>query len=327
MHDNTYELLKFNLEQKCLFYKCTGDTWKQKAYDNALSTFRANADKNINTEDDIKKIKLGKNITARCIWMLQNKRNLPDVDEQHLNIQAIETLSKVYNIGTKKASELVNKHNILTVTDLASHAHLLNDKQKVGLKYHHQIVEKIPYAEIVLHAKLLEKYVHDADVHTPFEIVGSFRRQASYSGDIDVIIRSQNPNVLKCIVSRMQLNNYVPVDGVLALGAKKFMGICRIDDDNIYRRIDILVTNVNEYPFALLYFTGCKEFNVKFREHAKSKGFQLNEKMLYRISDKIAINLPDEKAIFDVLGVQYIPPNMRYVHNFKILGSSSNTVM
>ena len=33
----------------------------------------------------------------------------------------------------------------------------------------------------------------------------------------------------------------------------------------------------NEFPFALLYFTGSKEFNKAFRYFAKKQGYTLNE--------------------------------------------------
>ena len=53
--------------------------------------------------------------------------------------------------------------------------------------------------------------------------------------------------------------------------------------DSIPRRIDIIYCPPNEYPFAILYFTGSGPFNVKMREYASKKGFRLNEKGLIEL--------------------------------------------
>ena len=47
----------------------------------------------------------------------------------------------------------------------------------------------------------------------------------------------------------------------LFLGNKKYNGICKLGRKGIGRRIDIMYTKPEEYPFAILYFTGSGEFN------------------------------------------------------------------
>ena len=41
--------------------------------------------------------------------------------------------------------------------------------------------------------------------------------------------------------------------------------------------LDIIETTKEDYPFALLYFTGSGPFNVKMRKQALSLGYSLNE--------------------------------------------------
>ena len=43
------------------------------------------------------------------------------------------------------------------------------------------------------------------------------------------------------------------------------------------RRIDIMYKSPEEYPFAVLYFTGSAEFNVKMRNDLLERGYTLNE--------------------------------------------------
>ena len=45
----------------------------------------------------------------------------------------------------------------------------------------------------------------------------------------------------------------------------------------IGRRIDIMYTTPDQYPFAILYFTGSSEFNQKMRAEMLERGMTLNE--------------------------------------------------
>ena len=89
-----------------------------------------------------------------------------------------------------------------------------------------------------------------------------------------------------------------------------FMGICK-DDNNIHRRIDIKVYNKEEFPFALLYFTGSAYFNRSMRLFAKKKGYHLSDKEL---SDRITgVKIPcnSEEDIFKALALKYQKPEER----------------
>ena len=71
-----------------------------------------------------------------------------------------------------------------------------------------------------------------------------------------------------------------------------------------------------EYPFAILYFTGSKTFNTVMRNKALKLGFSLNEHGLYKMIDgkkthKISHHFPDEQSIFDFLKIEYKAPEKR----------------
>ena len=57
---------------------------------------------------------------------------------------------------------------------------------------------------------------------------------------------------------------------------KKIYGISTIDN-KYFRRIDIMFTKPEEYPFAILYFTGSGEFNVNMRNKLLDLGYTINE--------------------------------------------------
>ncbi len=63
----------------------------------------------------------------------------------------------------------------------------------------------------------------------------------------------------------------------ISLGESKFMGVCRLDDESKVRRIDIRVMPSDQFPCALLYFTGSDMFNQRIRARALEMGYTLNE--------------------------------------------------
>ena len=97
------------------------------------------------------------------------------------------------NFKAKKAKELVDK-GINTIDELRERqTELLNDIQRVGLKYYEQIQERIPRSEIQEYETMFKTtFEHVFVPDSAFEIVGSYRRGATTSGDIDVIITGKN---------------------------------------------------------------------------------------------------------------------------------------
>ena len=72
-------------------------------------------------------------------------------------------------------------------------------------------------------------------------------------------------------------------------------------------------TNINEYPFSVLYFTGSDEFNKIFRMKCLEKGYTINEYGIKKNDTKEDINyeFKNEKDIFDFLNIQYVEPSQR----------------
>jgi DNA polymerase (family 10) len=62
---------------------------------------------------------------------------------------------------------------------------------------------------------------------------------------------------------------------------------------------------------ALQYFTGSKEHNVVLRTAAIKKGLTLNEYGLFRIEDNESMAAGSEEEIYNRLGYEWIPPELR----------------
>lgn len=95
------------------------------------------------------------------------------------------------------------------------------------------------------------------------------------------------------------------------------MGVCMLPGHTIHRRIDIRVYPLNEWPLALLYFTGSGHFNRSMRLWARKNGYHLSDHSINkRFSDGMEgepIPVKTEEDIFRILGLEYKPPEERDV--------------
>ena len=236
---------------------------------------------------------------------------LPIIEREKANPENI--FSDIYGVGPKKAKEIVTDKQITTIAQLREKQdEVLNDIQKIGLKYYEDILQPIPRAEIDEYAKVF-KEVFDSvktDEADHYEIVGSYRRGKSTSGDIDVILTSSDARVFTKWVDAL-LKRKIILE-VLSRGKTKCLVITRLGDRTA-RRVDFLFSSPEEYPFAILYFTGSKGFNAAMRGHALKTGVSLNEHGFSKIvakkkEEKLDVVMKSERDIFDYLGLEYKEP-------------------
>ena len=300
-----------------------GEPFRAKAYKKAQETV-ASWPSNITTVAQLKGApnigttvmeKLNEYVNTGKIQLIEEEKNNP-----------VNVLTDVYGIGPKKAAELVTVHGIQSIAQLRSRTDLLNDVQRVGLKYYEDILLRIPRAEIELYRGAFS----GASVasNATCEIVGSYRRGASESGDIDVIITSAcassasstgkdkgaSEHPFELFVNHLIERNVIIE--VLSRGACKCLVIAKIGQESSARRVDFLFSPKEEYPFALLYFTGSKLFNTMMRQSALDLGFTMNEHGFSLLQHGVktpvhSSSFKTEKCVFDFLNMEYVSPDKR----------------
>ena len=251
-------------------------------------------------------------------------------------IQLLETersdpsnlLAAIHGIGPKRAAELValgyksvdelqrgvDAMVPATATTPASPA-ILNNVQMMGMKYRDDISQRIPRMEIVAFNSYMAGIV-DTVADTSYEIVGSYRRGAADSGDIDIIFTgTAGAAGMKSVMDTLAANGTIVE--FLSRGKTKSMCIAKLDATaTIHRRVDFLYASPKEFPFAILYFTGSKAFNVVMRHEALKQGYSLNEHGLYTMIDKkkgamVETEFSSETSIFEFLGMAMKSPEER----------------
>ena len=290
----------------------TGDVMKARAYNRARDTIQS-------IGDDIKSVEQLKNtptIGATIYDRLEEYTKTGKVAllEQYQNDPLI-LFTNVYGIGPKKAEELVKQHHIRSIEELREKQDLvLNNIQRIGLKYYEDILERIPRNEIAKYDCELMKTFKKVSENSPtyYEVVGSYRRGATNSGDIDIIITSDDRSVFHRVLD--ELISKKMIIEVLSRGDTKCLVVAKLTPRSKARRVDFMFTTRKEYPFAILYFTGSKDFNTAMRAHALRMGMSMNEHgFTNKLSQqKIVYNdIVMEKDIFDKLNLVYVPPDKR----------------
>jgi DNA polymerase beta len=288
------------------------NSFKKKAYSNVIKQLLEDdfKDKNIKSMEDFKEIKgVGKSIHKLIQDIIDGVIKLDVEEEKKQN--AIQMFMNIMSIGIVKAKKLVEENNIYTILELKNNQHLLNKKQIIGLNYYDDFNKKIPREEMNVHHAMIEKHLRDIDKNIIFNIVGSYRRGNESSGDIDVLVsHNSNPSdLLKKIVEKFRGQKYIVDD--FAFGKEKYMGVCKVCSIN--RRIDILFIPPSQYPYALLYFTGSKIFNINMRKIALEKGYSLSEHGMKNMKTEqmVTQEMKTEKDVFKFLTMEYVEPENR----------------
>jgi DNA polymerase/3'-5' exonuclease PolX len=289
-----------------------GDVFRSRAYQKAQETIMT-CQSDILSPNDLKgkpcigqtiMDKLNEYVQTGTLMFLECEKNNP-----------VNILAEVYGIGPKKSKELVDQ-GITSISVLRENQHLLNDTQKVGLKHYEDILKRIPRSEIEDYKEIFKRAFTGANVDTAskIEIVGSYRRGAKSSGDIDLIITSNSSKVFVTFIDNLIKEKIIA--HVLSRGPTKCLVIAKIPSSDTFRRVDFLYTTPDEFPFAILYFTGSKIFNTVMRHVALEKGYTMNEHGIYNIEEKkkgekVNHLFKFEGDIFDFLGLVYKSPTER----------------
>ncbi len=134
------------------------------------------------------------------------------------------------------------------------------------------------------------------------EPAGSLRRFEETIGDIDIVCTATDPqDVLNALV---ELPN---VASVLGHGERKSAVVL---SEGV--QVDLRVVVDSQFGALLQYFTGDKQHNIRLRELAVRQGLSVNEYGIKNTETGETESFTDESAMYERLGLQYIPPELRH---------------
>ncbi|KAA2283026.1 helix-hairpin-helix domain-containing protein [Candidatus Nitrosocosmicus agrestis] len=225
----------------------------------------------------------------------------------------IDDFLDLEGIGPKTLRRIFSKINIKTLDELEELARNRELRILPGFSANKEtdILKKIEMHRIgkkrfllgdiyPLALKIEEFLVNNEEV-SKAAAVGSFRRMKETVGDLDFVVVSNDPK--KVIEKFVTMPN---VKEILSKGVTKAFVKLNNNMD-----ADLLVVPSESFGTALLYFTGSKRHGIHLRKLAQVKGYRLNEWGLYENNTDQKIAGESESDVYDLLGLEWIPPEMR----------------
>ncbi len=290
--------------------------FKTRAYENVARTVEglgSGLDEAVSqgTLTEIKGIGEG---LAKKITELVTTGSLKYYDELRASIPGrLLDMMRIPGMGPKKIKAVHEKLGLSTVGELeyACKENRLAGLDGFGAKSQQNILEGIEllkrhrekhlYSAAIEQATVIVEALESLGpkVITRLSIAGSLRRRKEVIKDIDIVAGSSKPTKV--------MDAFTALDGVESIIAKgETKSSVRLASGI---NCDLRVVPNAQFPYALMYLTGSKEHNVAVRTRAKAKIYKINEYGLFR--GERNIRCKDEAAIYEKLGLAYIPPELR----------------
>ncbi|CAD8077698.1 unnamed protein product [Paramecium primaurelia] len=287
----------------------------------------------IRSREDLKEMPtIGEKIKKKIIEIIQTGQLLKvqKLQGQDKNV-AITQLTRVWGIGPTTAATFYFK-GIKTLDDLRKNQHLLNKNQQVCLQLVEELEQRIPRDEATIIYEIVKREIDDlSGVPGLYKATacGSYRREKESCGDMDILITrcdgKSSDGFLMNLIQRLEgklLTHHLTLPKKGEHDSESYMGIGRINNHAIHRRIDLKLYPKEQYGCAVLYFTGSDQYNRSMRLWAQKIGYSLSDHGLYptqrgshnkKLWKGEVIACEEEIDVYRILGLQYKPPKERSV--------------
>lgn len=256
---------------------------------------------------------------AEKIHELAETGELPQLNELRAAIPpGVIAMLKIPGLGPKKVKALSEDLKLTTIDELkaACEAGTVAKLKGFGAKTQAKILEGIGFLGTIgqrvrldlalpLGEALVEQLKKLPGVIRA-ELCGSLRRRRETAKDIDILISSADAKpIMEAFVGLPEVMQ------VVAHGETKssIVAAMTVDREKVILNADLRVVADECFPFALHYFTGSKEHNVRLRSRAIDQGLSLNEYGLK--GEGRDVKCATEADIFAALGLEFIPPELR----------------
>ncbi|CAI6241635.1 unnamed protein product [Periconia digitata] len=318
------------LDQMGKYYDQMQDQWRPVAYRKAIATLRQQDQKITTSKQAVALPFIGKRLADKIeeIVLTDRLRRL-DSTRNDPTDQVLRLFLGIYGVGLVQANKWIQAGH-RTLNDLITSAKL-TDSQKIGIDHYKDFATRIPRAEVEAHGEYIETALHKLDPAMQSTIMGSYRRGAKDSGDIDIIISKPNASIaelrtiaFETLVPSLTASGFLKCK--LATSSRhdegtKWHGVSCLPTSTTWRRLDLLLVPDYEMGAALLYFTGNDIFNRSIRLLASKKGMRLNQRGLYKdvvrgrnrekLNEGTLVEGRSERKIFEILGVPWREPAER----------------
>jgi DNA polymerase (family X) len=215
-------------------------------------------------------------VGPKTVAMLYHERNIRSLDELEAAAKA-GALRGLKGMGAKKESLILT-----AIAERKRHAgrHLLGDASD--------------------NAEAIVAWLRETAPEATFDVVGSVRRGAETSGDIDILATGAPETILE------RFTAYRHVERILGMGDTKASILL-----SNHMQADLRLVAPESRGAALQYFTGSKAHNIALRNRALQRGLTLNEYALADAATGTRLAGETEEGVYQALGLPWIDPALR----------------
>ncbi|MBI4675430.1 MAG: DNA polymerase/3'-5' exonuclease PolX [Chloroflexi bacterium] len=207
---------------------------------------------------------------------------------------------KEYNITTLEGLKQALENPEKNLAGLGAKT-IENLKQGIGTLGAHTTRVRLAVASYFVQELIDELKNACGDAAAKISPAGSLRRLRPTIGDLDLLVASDQPQVI--------LDAFVKLPQVREVLAKGDTKATIVAHNGM--QADLRVLEPARWGTALQYFTGSKEHNIRVRELALKKGLSLSEWSYTRVKSGKEILCADEKEVYAQIGMDWIPPELR----------------
>uniref|UniRef100_A0A4W5QXX6 DNA-directed DNA/RNA polymerase mu n=1 Tax=Hucho hucho TaxID=62062 RepID=A0A4W5QXX6_9TELE len=263
--------------------------------------------------------------------------------------QALKLFTSVFGVGPKTAEKWYRR-GLRSLKEILTEPNIqLNRMQRAGFLYYSDISKAVSKAEAKALGCIIEETVHWIAPDAILALTGGFRRGKEYGHDVDFLLTmpemGKEEGLLLHVIDRLRDQGillYCEYQGstfdVSKLPSWRFEDmdhfqkcflILRLEQGQVegerglqsdpgdsrgWRavRVDLVAPPVDRYAFALLGWTGSRQFGRDLRTFAyKERQMLLDNHALYDKTKKLFLPATTEEDIFAHLGLEYVEPWQR----------------
>lgn len=225
--------------------------------------------------------------------------------------ESLLELTGIPNLGPRKIKLLYETFAIATIGELeyACRENRLVNLTGFGEKTQEKILKGIEFmkqhqgehlfGDVYPQALVIRDRLKEKVPGSLIEICGSIRRRKEVIRDLDILVAGGDREALSLAFTTLAGIEEIYLTGDTKTSVRLISGI----------DADLRIVEPHEFPFALVYFTGSKEHNVRLRGIAKKLNLKLNEYGLFHGDNPVSAD--SEEHVYHRLGLDYVPPELR----------------
>ncbi|XP_056285595.1 DNA-directed DNA/RNA polymerase mu isoform X2 [Pseudoliparis swirei] len=263
-----------------------------------------------------------------------------EATKQSERFKALKVLTAIFGVGVKTAERWM-REGIHDLQQLRDSGRTLDRSQRAGLQHYDDLNQPVTRPEADAVAAIVEEALAAVLPGATTTLIGGFRRGKLTGHDVDFLLthpeEGREVGLMTKVVSWLETqgfllyqkttrNSYLEAEDGPARPSSNMdrfdrcLSIFKLPVEvkgeglNPWRavRVDLVVSPISQFAFALLGWTGSKLFERELRRWAgHEKAMSLSSHALYDKTQSRYLRASSEEEIFAYLGLEYIPPSER----------------